>query len=1046
MPSEPLRTLIEALADPIDEVRIGAARAALRLAPKGAAGLLATRAAALPAPLPVAETATLALALERAGADGLELAGRLLQASQEEMAAALSGDGNDWVQVSTDLAARTGRPGPFHILQPLYVARCGQSVEPEDAEPDLRKAWAAQWAFRAQRLQFEGFGADAEAAVRLDRAFIAILQCLDALDLDGAIPRLLDIAVTGAEETTRCVARKMLPAFGTLASGPLLTLLARRSSPKPEAMAKVMANIKANWRGNVPAGISGERLAAFLASEALEGFTDTATAFAVVRGALSWEGAARTRAERVAGHLSADVALPVLFWCALNLPAAAERNKARELLLRILAQDPALGIRLPRVGSTDLKPDALSWLRTLLLDEAAERMWTDDIAVTIPLLAEAIAALPDIAGSTGVFYQDLGTADRLDNYIRSEDAAKAPSPPVPSVPEVVRRDAPGRPMEPIPHRPSSPLDLPGVVILPMPAPAPSQDSGTLFGRIAQSIGKVVREGIFTTSSPPQRGRIELPDHHWQQLPQEPAQQPGNTSGFELKLPPPMDLAPAETQMRHPLATFPASSTVGQSETLTVSLRAHATPATTLPFPLAFLSAQTELKLLVLVMAPAFEVDPAFQVLTVPRAGDSDEVGFTLVPRRAGRQSIDIKFLLGTEVLGHCGVATDVAETAGAAVGAAPSPGDGAAVTGEAQTIVFEPFAREAAGLRGEAHAVLQVKTRPDGQLDWTLFKRGVAPVLLGLSPGRFGPENAAALGAQQGTFIRQTLENDLASADLTAVLEQLSALGYQLYSQVAPPALMPALADLPDNAILVIDSDADWVPWELLACAPGDALWGDRFSLVRAPVATVPPNAVVAVPADLPKALDRAALVVGDGIDRPARMDSRTFGDKADRARPILIERDWGEIADACKGKDIVHFVCHGLREPAYHLSMKSGIGGHLYPAQVHRLGLKWGAVVFANACSSASSDLMLAEFQSFGREFYFAGARPFIGTLGPVPTAEAIAFAALFYEEFAVAGLPAGQAMRRAKQRAADTFRKPIWLYYCLYGHASACRAWSTG
>ncbi len=71
------------------------------------------------------------------------------------------------------------------------------------------------------------------------------------------------------------------------------------------------------------------------------------------------------------------------------------------------------------------------------------------------------------------------------------------------------------------------------------------------------------------------------------------------------------------------------------------------------------------------------------------------------------------------------------------------------------------------------------------------------------------------------------------------------------------------------------------------------------------------------------------------------------------------------------------------------------------------------------------------------------AGARPFIGTLGPVPEEEAIGFSELFYQGFAVQGLSAGQAIRRARQQEKNQFHVPIWLFYSLYGNASVTRRW---
>ena len=66
------------------------------------------------------------------------------------------------------------------------------------------------------------------------------------------------------------------------------------------------------------------------------------------------------------------------------------------------------------------------------------------------------------------------------------------------------------------------------------------------------------------------------------------------------------------------------------------------------------------------------------------------------------------------------------------------------------------------------------------------------------------------------------------------------------------------------SVIVAIESDADWVPWELFACDPGGKLWGERFIVVRLPLIGTP---VGATPAPEPAAtLSRALLVVGDAI------------------------------------------------------------------------------------------------------------------------------------------------------------------------------------
>ena len=411
-----------------------------------------------------------------------------------------------------------------------------------------------------------------------------------------------------------------------------------------------------------------------------------------------------------------------------------------------------------------------------------------------------------------------------------------------------------------------------------------------------------------------------------------------------------------------------------------------------------------------------------------RDAPSEPVVFELVPKVIGEQAIDIKFMSGTSTIGHCCVITHV--TADRRIG-------------EAVAVVLDPLEAEALQLQGSAQAVLRVKS-VDGTLHWSLITPGQGLRSIGQSPNKIGTEEIGHWVEQQGPLIKEMLEQELSTDDQKAIQAQLSGLGNGLYKQVAPEALAGELDKLQENALVVVDSDADWVPWELLASSPTEALWGQRFVLVRAPVATRPPNATIAAPTALSKGLDRALIVAGDKVRKQKDLARLTFGGMAQRGEPPLIEGDWTKLLDAVRDKDVVHINCHGRSKPRYHLSFRDGIAGRLYPEQAHQLGLKWGTVVFANACSSAATQLHLADFAGFGREFYYAGARPFIGTLAPVPEDDAIEFARLFYEQFALAGLPAGHALRRAKEESAKRLKRPTWIFYCLYGNPSVVRRWS--
>ncbi|MFG1179297.1 CHAT domain-containing protein [Xanthobacter versatilis] len=425
-PDASLRALGAALADPEELIRIGAARAAPWLAPKGAAELLWARQEQLAEPLPVAEASSLAIAIEWAGGNGVPLAARILQTTPEVVEAATAGDGAHWAREMNQLVDRIARPGRFRLLQPFFVAHRLRTGPPQDQpehdeeEPDAgqRKARAARWAFENACRDFSSFGSDAAVRASLDAAFADTLGRLDAGDTDGAVERLLAFAITHQDERVRLTAQRMLPAFGRQASEPLLAMLAGKSDilPGPE----VMAAIAAAPRGYIPEGATSESLRAFLACETLEDFTDRPTAFAIVQAALSGDGPARTRAQRVAARMSADVALPVLAWRALGGATPSERIEARTLLDRILSRDAALGIRFHRIGATEVEPETLAWLGRIVLPAPDRRAWTDNEDVALAVLAEAIAVLPALFNDAGHMYMELGTAERFDHFLRTD--------------------------------------------------------------------------------------------------------------------------------------------------------------------------------------------------------------------------------------------------------------------------------------------------------------------------------------------------------------------------------------------------------------------------------------------------------------------------------------------------------------------------------------------------------------------------------------------------------------------------------------------------
>jgi hypothetical protein len=488
--------------------------------------------------------------------------------------------------------------------------------------------------------------------------------------------------------------------------------------------------------------------------------------------------------------------------------------------------------------------------------------------------------------------------------------------------------------------------------------------------------------------------------------------------------------------RYPLATFPSQVELGEEAILNVQLLATPAKGVRKQFGVSFPPGQDSVELLVVVRASGFEIvsGRAEASLIVPRRGDSQPVSFRLKACDPGEHAIDIKFFSGTDLVGHC--------VAVSAVGAdaAPMQSKAAVLGGVSDDWLLSD---------GDVSLVLFVETCADLRLKWSALAKGKTERTdLGTSPKKFDWQAIELNKKQQTAAIGEVLGKPLKPNDLDGVMAALTAFGSSLYRQIAPRALAPLLAALPDGALIAIESDADWVSWELLSDELGHLL-GERFILARMPLLLKPPSEPAFVAPDAVTALiDRATVVVGDDIREDKMIAKRTFKDFVTRADP-LIEADWKSLCEHAATSDIIHFVCHGRSDPQFHLSYREGPAGWFLPDQACKLGLKPGAVVFANACSSAQATFFLGDFQSFGERFYAAGARPFFGTLGPVPESAAIDFAALFYNYFALDGLPAGQAMRKARLEATrlfaqgKTFKVPIWLFYSLYGSASIVRRW---
>jgi len=627
--------------------------------------------------------------------------------------------------------------------------------------------------------------------------------------------------------------------------------------------------------------------------------------------------------------------------------------------------------------------------------------WAVDEKSALTIIGEALAAVPDIAGEQSIDFSTAPTLDRFRGLLATQ----------------------GRDLQPTRFNPG-PDQSTDLGTLPSPATdGPDHYSGGSGSSAPPGAGDgpmfVVETPSANEGSPEGSGHPSMPRDEAFILPDYSAFAPRAT--FD---------APPEELPRHPRITVDGPCKVGMPVPLSISLLPEADGQTLPAFDVPFPPGAADSTLVVMVYGRNFEVGPdVYQILRVPRQGASETAVFQLTPREAGEQSIDVKFLASTRLVGHCAITLNVSQ----------------AVTADPQTIVLDPVQGLASAAGQGARLRLRISKAENGRLDYiSITDKDPVPRNAGMSPKTIDADAAARWTAQFGPLIQAFQTYDLSPADMRGVLGQLASIGVALLEQILAIALADEIRRLPKDAVIAIettDDDAEWIPWELLAFEASGPLFGDRFTLIRSPVIQEPPG-----PAPAPDAgarLQRALLVVGDNIkSKPDQLPRKIFGKMEAKARPPLVEGDWDDLASRIPAADIVHFACHGGGWPNS-LSYGPNPARKLVPRQAGALGLRHGTVVFANACDSATASLVLAQFQSFGREFYIAGARPFIGTLGPVPENEAVIFSSYFYDAFAVEGLPAGQAMQKAKAQAKSNFKVPIWLFYCLYGSEAVTRRW---
>ncbi|MDI1263062.1 MAG: hypothetical protein PS018_07390, partial [bacterium] len=630
MATEPRRALSGALHDPVRWIRLGATQLTPWLAPTGAAEILAAKAGADGASVPPEETSALAIAMTHAGGDPLPMVADFLHDTVANLEHALSGDYGQWEDY---LLQRPGAKSAkvFNSIMPLYAnwgshanARLREAPAPQD--PDSSRASAALYAMRHWEFLMLDSGSNSMKALA-GEAFAPAVRLLEAGMAMEAVAPLVTTALTMPSDTIRVIARMTLPALGSYASATLLSALGGKPAVVPDVRA---FNSQASKSGVVyPDDMTAETLAAFLAGEALERFTDTPTAFAIVNSAITWADDLKARAARVTARMAAETALPPLVWSALNLPVATERQAAAALLDRIVTSDRTLGMRLHHVGTKELVPNQLGWLTDMVTDGLQSRPWMADLSVSVPILRVALEVMPDIVGEAGFMYSEPPTATMASNFQRSVSGIR----------------------------------------------------------------------------------------NW----------------FDGPL-------AAVKQARHPEVTLPGECPPDSDVTLSVQLLLGATGTTASPIDVPFPEGKEQVDISVMIHAPGFSTSADHKTIRVPRDKPSDIATFTLHSRATGAQTVDIKFMMGTAILGQCCAVTEVKGEARHDL--------------KADVTEIDPVG-DFTQLQSSAQAVLRVKTLADGGLEWSIQKPGVPLKPLGRSTISATAAQAEALGATQRPHIKQ---------------------------------------------------------------------------------------------------------------------------------------------------------------------------------------------------------------------------------------------------------------------------------------------------
>jgi len=307
-----------------------------------------------------------------------------------------------------------------------------------------------------------------------------------------------------------------------------------------------------------------------------------------------------------------------------------------------------------------------------------------------------------------------------------------------------------------------------------------------------------------------------------------------------------------------------------------------------------------------------------------------------------------------------------------------------------------------------------------------------------------GKEPAELIGHLFARMVKGDLETE---RERVSAVEWVRQRGAFLFETLLPKSLQKELRALAaTGGPLLVISEEQWIPWELLTLAAADdggesSFLAEAFTLARWLPGTTPA-------ARLP--LRRVALVCSEKADavqqggQEASVLASLAARAGRRAEPVAADSLALTEAMARGVHDAWHFIGHGGRSRAGAEWDELALDHGVFNPQDLSSGVAAGLAnarpfVFLNACHVGGVAQGLIGAGGWPARFLEVGAGAFLGPLWAIPSDQAAVFAPAVYERL-LAGEPIGEAVRQARLMLRNRFPgHPTWLAYSLYADPRA-------